>query len=873
VHTLFYAVATGIYRSVVVHRVRIHHMTSVKRTTVANVSRVILADDGPDSVLLLGAGASVRSGVPAAAELAEMAARWGYCDAHGRDHADPQVTRSDWWPWLRQQSWFEDAAQLVDQYPVIVEQLLRPRANRRDFFLRTLKHRAAPSPGYRALSDLVAAGLVRTILTPNFDGLIPEALRARPEVRHFETIESPSDFELLSTAPPSSQVVWVHGSVTHYSDQNLEDETRTLNPALRDKLRPLLSDHPLVVVGYRGAEPSIMLDLLLNGAESAKGYRRGIYWCARSDDTSALHPLVRRLAERLGPNFQLVPIAGFDECMTEWSEAACASGRRVARPAMASGATVAVNDLRPSAASLEDLDWPLVARTLAEYSRALGLTPVAENDRNGLTERLVELDLALNVGNAISPTRAGDLLFRSEQNSAVEVRFSGARVPVRGHLFGILAAVEDLLDEVNAPYRLKGPLSGDVRRFDRAAIKELVVNALVHRDYGLPEPVRITVSDQELQVASPGGLLPELPAERLGQPGAKAYRNPVLADMLYGTGAMDKAGSGLADARRWSRAAGGDARFGPNDDNTAFVAALRGRAQQPDPVTGTADPGEVERFLTNVLPVRIEATRVHAALCHHAHPSDILGAHPPGALPAFFLHDGRLWTFSDLSDSANALKAYTYGHCKELSVDELLDGGDRQRLLVQLLNRMMFGHAASLGLAVYRDKRRLWFPRLDDGPRTVTYRARVREATRTVTKPLPRRRDGTRRWEHESVGFSFRRYSGDWALHLVPGWTFTHDGRDHFMRGPRVASLATRRAARDYNPQVSNHLYFWLWVLTRGQQRASIDPFNDAVTVAGRFMTLDTVDVPAALAGFVPGVAGDDDVSPEVAGFDDAETP
>jgi SIR2-like protein len=103
------------------------------------------------------------------------------------------------------------------------------------------------------------------MLTTNFDDFIPAALRARPELRHFEVIESPSDFRLLSTAPPYPQVVFAHGSVRHYSDQNLEDETRAMSPPLRDAVRPLIRDHPLIVLGYRGAEPSIMVDLLRDG--------------------------------------------------------------------------------------------------------------------------------------------------------------------------------------------------------------------------------------------------------------------------------------------------------------------------------------------------------------------------------------------------------------------------------------------------------------------------------------------------------------------------------------------------------------------------------------------------------------------------------
>jgi hypothetical protein len=844
---------------------------SIKRTTAAHVGRILLDDEGPNPVLLLGAGASARSGVPMATELVELAARWGYCDAHGHGHADPGIKRSDWWPWLCDQPWFDRRTALVDQYPTVIEQLLQPRENRRAFFLRTLKHRAELSAGYGALADLVLAGLLNTILTPNFDGLLPEALRLRPELRHFDSIESPAGAELISTAPIDPQVIWVHGSVAHYSDQNLEHETRQLAPVLLLKLRPIIADHPLIVIGYRGAEPSIMTDLLLGSADDAHGYRQGIYWCARSEDPDQLHPLVAKLAARLGSNFQLVPIEGFDECMAEWARSARASGRLHPRRS-AHADDIAVSDLQPAAHALSDLDWTLVSEKLQAYSASLDLAPVEGADRDTLIRRLIELDLAVPSSGGVVPTRAGALLFAREHGCTVEIRFGKARVRVQGNLFHVLERVGDQLDELNAPYRLKGALSEDVRAFDPRALKEILVNALVHRDHQRHEPVRIRFSEQELQVTSPGGLVPELEPDRLGQPGVKAYRNPVLADLMYGTGMMDKAGSGLADARRWSRAAAGDARFGPNEGNTVFVAALLGRPQRPDPSTGTADPGHVEQFLTNILPVTISATEINAALCHHAYAREIFELQPDAELPAFFLHDGRLWTFSDLDDPSNPLAAHVHGELRRSSVQALLDGGDRQRLLVQLLNRMMFAYAGSLGLAVYRDKRRLWFPRSDDGPRTVTYRARIREATRTVTKPLPRRRDGTRRWEHESVGFSFRRYGEDWALHLVPGWTFTHDGREQFMRGPRVASLSTRRASRDYNPQVANHLYFWLWVLTQGQEQASIDPLAGAVTLGGRLLTVASAEVPAAIPGFDAGIGEEEgEVREQLAELDDPQ--
>lgn len=816
------------------------------RTTVEHVSGVIVSDEAPDPILLLGAGASVKSGIPAAGDLAVLAARWAYCERHGLSHQDPQVTRSDWRPWLEDHPWFDPAIPMAQLYPKVIEQLLQPRENRRAFFLEALRKRGQLSSGYLALAELAVQRRLRTVLTTNFDQLIPAALHTRPEIRHVELIENPSvDLRHLSTDPTYPQAAFLHGSVAHYSDRNLEEETVRLDPDLRDALRPLLRDHPLVVVGYGGRERSVMVDLLLDGAADAHSYARGVYWCALSGDLAELDPLVLQLAERLGSNFQLVPIEGFDSCMEEWRQASTSC----APPSRAPGGTPApIHDMRPSGASLDDLDWSLVAERLGEYAERLGQQRPAAEERDGLVERLIDLDLAVEQEGTVVPTRAGEILFSTAEPIAAELRHEGAVLPVRGNLFGVLRRLSEMVEEINAPFRLKGPVSQDVHPYDPSAVKEVLVNAFAHRDHQPSVPTRVDVSDGKLIVTTPGGLVPPLTPERLGEPGEKAYRNPVIADVLYGTGLMDKAGSGLADARRWSRAAGGDAVLEAAQDNASFVATLFARAERPDSRTGTAEPMSVERFLSNMLPVQIGAEqRVFIAPCGESYVPEILDRHRRWTLPPFALHGGQLWTFSDLNEESNPLRGEINGEVRSVAIAELEESPEDQRRLVELLNKTLVDHAESLGLVVHRRHQRIWFPSEGGKERRVTYQGRVKKSTRTVTKPLARRGGGTRRWEHESIGYSFRRYLDSWILHIVPGWVFTHDGVEDIMRGPKVARLATRRAARDYNPQVANHLHFWLWILTRGQEVASIDPLVGAVSLEGRVLSYDAIDAPVPL--------------------------
>jgi hypothetical protein len=618
-------------------------------TSMARVGRVLTDAHGPHPVLLLGAGASVSSGVPTAAQLAEMAARWAYCSEHGRAAEDPTVTRSDWLPWLRSHSWYDGETAPGEQYPRVIEHLLRPRSERRWFFTQVLRQGLEPSPGYGALARLAGKGWLRTLLTTNFDDLAPRALRAEASVVAVDEVSGANEAHLVSTAPAYPQVVFLHGRVEQYTDVNLETETETLDSALRAALVPLLRDHPLIVVGYRGAERSIMVDLL-GHADSVLHFPHGVYWCVRELNAEQMHPLVSDLADRLGGNFQLVKIPGFDQALIAWDEVASADVARLA------GAPAdRVPELRPAApASLDELDWTLVEDSLREYGERLEWDVPSAPTREWLVGRLNQLGM-VTTGATPTPTRVGMLAFGRSRQVAVEIEHVGGRETLVGNVLSTLARTLEILAELNPPFRLKGPSSTTVRAFPPAALKEVVANAFVHRDYNDLSPIRITITDHALQIVNPGGLVPDLPPSRLGEPGARAYRNPLLADFCFGVGAIDKAGSGLTNVRRWCEGNAGAASFGPRRENTVFVVAIQSRPERPDPATGTADPGDTtQTFLTNVCPLLLEDATVYIAISDARSARDIVrAAHDP--IPPFVIDGGRLITFADPIDYPSLL--------------------------------------------------------------------------------------------------------------------------------------------------------------------------------------------------------------------------
>ncbi len=89
---------------------------------------LLRASDDPCPILLLGAGASFRSGVPTAAEAVKQMARLVYSErVLGRSRPPERVKPSEWEPWLHNFSWFlHSADRLAENFPLIVEHLLTP---------------------------------------------------------------------------------------------------------------------------------------------------------------------------------------------------------------------------------------------------------------------------------------------------------------------------------------------------------------------------------------------------------------------------------------------------------------------------------------------------------------------------------------------------------------------------------------------------------------------------------------------------------------------------------------------------------------------------------------------------------------------------
>src|SRR6266851_3292344 len=183
-------------------------------------------------------------------------------------------------------------------------------------------------------------------------------------------------------------------------------------------------------------------------------------------------------------------------------------------------------------------------------------------------------------------------------------------------------------------------------------------------------------------------------------------------DPTFGVGAMDKAGSGLANVAHWCADNAGSATFGPRRGNSVFVAVLHARPERPDPVTGTAEPAAgTQSFLTNICPLLTGNASVHVTTTDARRPRDLLErADVP--LPPFAFNDGRVLTFADPA-SEPGWAVLAEGGTERFSIDDLIADPAEEALVIELIHRTLIRHAEDRGMIALPRHRRLYFPRAE----------------------------------------------------------------------------------------------------------------------------------------------------------------
>jgi ATP-dependent DNA helicase RecG len=209
-------------------------------------------------------------------------------------------------------------------------------------------------------------------------------------------------------------------------------------------------------------------------------------------------------------------------------------------------------------ASLADISLPM----FGVYRQSVIAPDIVAANHRLMEEQLASLRFFDNRMGA--PTVAGILLFGKNPRYFLPgayiqfLRLSGnelTELPIdQAEIAGDLLAVlreADLRIKTNIATGLK---QVDILRerqtpdYPEGAIRELLLNAVMHRDYQSHTPARFYWYADHIEIQSPGGLYGEVTAETLTT--ASSYRNPILAEAMKALGYVNRFGYGIQRAQR-----------------------------------------------------------------------------------------------------------------------------------------------------------------------------------------------------------------------------------------------------------------------------------------------------------------------------------
>lgn len=114
-----------------------------------------------------------------------------------------------------------------------------------------------------------------------------------------------------------------------------------------------------------------------------------------------------------------------------------------------------------------------------------------------------------------------------------------------GSLMRQLSEAYDYIDFHNQTHAtFQKLLRIDTRDYPEVAVREALLNSLVHRDYSFRASTLISIYDDRIEFVSVGGLLPGLELEDLMM-GVSACRNPHLANVFYRLQLIEAYGTGM----------------------------------------------------------------------------------------------------------------------------------------------------------------------------------------------------------------------------------------------------------------------------------------------------------------------------------------
>jgi len=231
--------------------------------------------------LLLGAGASISSGIPSGSELVwhfkrEILSSSGKINS--KKFQDLKIESNK----RIIQSYFDEKGEsnITKSYSYYFKECYPDPLVRKEFLTKLVRDKE-PSVGFKCLSALVEQQKISTVWTTNFDDLIEKAINGLNyiscQIVSPENAKTVHDFQI-----DIPTVVKLHGDFRYDPLQNTDEELQKLEENLHQYFLESSTKRGLLVVGYSGCDESV-LRTLEKALEKINAFPKGLIWCIPKD--------------------------------------------------------------------------------------------------------------------------------------------------------------------------------------------------------------------------------------------------------------------------------------------------------------------------------------------------------------------------------------------------------------------------------------------------------------------------------------------------------------------------------------------------------------------------------------------------------------
>lgn len=280
--------------------------------------------DTPHS-LLLGAGASIESGIPSAADCIWDWKREIYLSKNpgsigNVDNSKSEAVRRKIQRWIDAQNIYP-AENSAEEYSYFAEKAYPIADDRRKYFQHLVANHE-PSLGYHLISLLALENIIKSVWTTNFDGLAVKCAHQYSPLVPVEITVPTSERLYRADVDKELLCIALHGDYKYGALKNTEQELDSQDGELVKALLHELTNRDLIVVGYSGRDRSLME--ALTRVYSTQGAGK-LFWCGYGSNIPSEVETLLRTANQYGRAAFYIPTEGFDStfyaiarhCMSE----------------------------------------------------------------------------------------------------------------------------------------------------------------------------------------------------------------------------------------------------------------------------------------------------------------------------------------------------------------------------------------------------------------------------------------------------------------------------------------------------------------------------------------------------------------------------